>query len=107
MGNKMEEKKEKIGFFQEEENVWSHTRLMSTGVFFLLIAINFWVLKWSYYSTHSYDSYFVSFMVLINLIFLISIFYPKYLKQVLELGVSKFQQVKNTFSQTIPSTDKE
>ena len=103
----MEEKKEKIGFFEEEPGVRSHTRLMSTGVFFLLIAIDFWILKWSYYSSHPYDTFFVSFMIFVNLVFLIAIFYPKYLKQVLEVGASKFQQVRNSLSQTLPPKDNE
>ena len=103
----MEEKKEKIGFFQEDHNVWSHTRLMSTAVYVLLVAIDFWILKWSYYSNHSYDSVFLWFMLGINFLFLVAIFYPKYLKQILEFGVSKFNEFKAGFSKTLPKKEEE
>ncbi|MFA5398768.1 MAG: hypothetical protein WC346_22330 [Methanogenium sp.] len=102
-----ENKHEKIGFFEEEPNVWSHTRLMSTAVYFLLVGIDFWVLKWSYYSSHAYDSVFLWFMLGINFLFLVAIFYPKYLKQILEFGVSKFDQLKSSFSKTLPNKEEE
>jgi len=98
-------KKEKIGFFEEETGVRSHTRLMSTAVFTLLVIINYWLLNCSYYSQHSYDFNFICFVLGIDLIFLIAVFYPKYLKQVLELGVSKIQQVREGFSNTLPIKD--
>jgi hypothetical protein len=92
----------KIGFFQEEEGIFSHTRLMSTLVFLLHIAINVFLFLFSYYKDKNYDTLFVSLVILINLIFLIAEFYPKYLKQIIEFGANKFSDIKKAVTPLKP-----
>lgn len=96
---------EKIGFFEEETNSRSHMRLMSFLVFWLLVVINFVVLRFSYYADNAFDSYFVSFVIGINFLFLVAIFYPKYLQKILELGQAKFQKVKEKALEKLPSNE--
>lgn len=87
----------KIGFFEESPKNKSMMRLMSFLVFFLLVMIDYMVLRYSYYGQngHTYDMWFTVFMVGINLIFLIAVFYPKYLQKIIELGASKIGTFKN------------
>ncbi len=102
---KIKEVKTGMGFLEEEPGVKSSMRLMSFAVFFLLVGIDFMVLRYSFYgkSGHSYDMWFVVFMIGINLIFLIACFYPKYLQKIIELGASKIGTFKNALAPIKPS----
>lgn len=94
---------DKIGFFQDDINSKSHIRLMSFMVFWLLTGIDYAILFHSYYSDKVWDTIFVWVFLGVNFLFLIAIFYPKYLQKILELGQAKFQQVKEKISEKLPS----
>lgn len=93
---------DKIGFFEEEENSKSHMRLMSFLVYWLLVGIDYIILERSYYSNKEYDMNFIWTFLGVNLLFLIAIFYPKYLQKILELGQAKFQKVKEKVTEKLP-----
>jgi magnesium-transporting ATPase (P-type) len=103
----MSEVNGKTGFFEEKPGNKSHMRLMSFLVFWLLVVIDVLLLKFSYYSEKPFDNYFVWFMLGINFLFLISIFYPKYLQKILEIGISKAQQIQDAVSKVLPVKDTE
>jgi len=98
----MSEINEKTGYFEESPKVKSHMRLMSFLVFWLLAAINVFIFMFSYYRDKPFDSYFVWFTLGINFLFLIATFYPKYLQKILELGVSKAQQIQDAVTKVLP-----
>jgi len=70
----------KIGFFEEEENVKSMTRLKS----FLILCFLFLFDGYYLYDKHEISLLFIGF----NLVILISAFYPQYLKQLVEVGAN-------------------
>lgn len=92
----------KIGFFTDSEGNKSSMRLMSFLVFWLLVGIDYLVLERGYYRNVAYDWYFVCFFIGVNLIFLIAVFFPKYLQKIIEIGAAKFQNVKDTVSKVMP-----
>ncbi len=93
---------EKIGFFEEDSHSKSHMRLMSFSVYWLLVGIDFIMLKFSYYADKEYDMNFIWTFLGVNFLFLIAIFYPKYLQKILELGQAKFQKIKEKVSEKLP-----
>ena len=93
----------KIGFLDEDLNSKSHIRVMSFMVFWLLVGIDYAILFHSYYSNRQWDTIFIWIFLGINFLFLIAIFYPKYLQKILELGQAKFQQVKDKISEKLPN----
>ena len=98
-------KKGTTNFLEEKPGVWSQIRVMSFLVFWLLVMIDFMVLKYSSYSkdNHPYDMWFTVFMIGINLVFLIAIFYPKYLQKIIELGADKIETFKKALIPIKPS----
>lgn len=94
---------EKTGFFEEKAGQRSHMRLMSFLVFWLLVAIDVFIFRFSYYADKTWDNYFLWFTIIVNFLFLITIFYPKYLQKILELGISKSQQIKESVSRVMPA----
>jgi len=92
------------GFFEEKPGVRSSMRLMSFLVFWLLVMIDFIILKYSFYGQngHAYDKWFTIFMIGLNFVFLIAIFYPKYLQKIIELGADKIGTFKDTFKPIKP-----
>ncbi len=89
-------------FFCDNEGNKSMIRLMSFLVFLLLVVIDFLVLKTGYYADHAFDKWFVIFMVAMNLVFLIAVFYPKYLQKIIELGASKLKDFKDSLTPVKP-----
>ncbi|MFA5716030.1 MAG: hypothetical protein WC998_09830 [Candidatus Paceibacterota bacterium] len=94
--------KKRIGFFEEEEGAKSSMRLMSFSVYLLLAMVDFMILRFSYYNDNAYDMWFTVFMIGINLIFLIAIFYPKYLQKIIELGADKIGVFKDAIAPIAP-----
>jgi len=107
--NKSEERIQKpVGFFQDDKGNKSLIRLLSFAVFLLLVMIDYIILKESYYSSQPYDKWFVGFMIGLNLVFLIAMFYPKYLQKIIELGATHLNSFKEALKAVQPSDlDKE
>lgn len=91
-----------VGFLEEKPGVKSSMRAMSLLVYFLLCGIDFWILKWGWYATHAWDQMFAVVFIAINLVFLIAMFYPKYLQKIIELGFSKLKDGKDALAPLAP-----
>lgn len=92
----------KVGFFSESEGVKSSMRLMSFLVFWLLVGIDYLVLERGFYKDKAYDMMFVVFFIAVNLIFLVAVFFPKYLQKIIELGAARFQNIKDAAGSVLP-----
>lgn len=92
----------KIGFLDEKEGIRSSIRLFSLLTFLLLCGIDYWILEYSYYSNKPYDQLFVILFLLVNLIFLVATFYPKYLQKIIELGGAKINEFKEALKPIKP-----
>ena len=95
----------KTGFLEEKPGVKSSMRLMSLLVFFLFVGVeylSFVYLSVGYYKEHPLDMWIVVLMISLTLLFLVSIFYPKYLQKIIELGASKIGTFKDAIAPVKP-----
>ena len=81
----------KIGFFESQEGEKSFIRLQSFFTFLLLLEIDTILLLWGYYKNNPIDIWFIGS----NLVFLVAMFYPKYLQKFIEMGVDKAKAIKD------------
>jgi hypothetical protein len=98
--DKIENKK--VGFLTDVNGNKSSMRLMSMLVFILLVAIDYIVLERGYYKDHAYDWFFVTFFSIVNTVFLVCCFFPKYLQTIIEFGAARFQSVKENVNKILP-----
>ncbi len=100
---------EKTGFFEEKPGVKSSMRMMSFLVFCLFVGVEYLIfvfLSIGYYKDHPLDMWIVAFVIALSLIFLIAIFYPKYLQKIIELGASKIGAFKDAIAPIKPTENK-
>lgn len=78
----------KVGFFEEKENVKSSTRLNSFLLLLFLFVFDFYLaINPNFEITFDF--------VLFNLVMLAGIFTPKYLHKLAELGIKNFWEQRN------------